>query len=127
MKTRGNTLAATLVTVAIILVLVIVFFKGSGAFGQKDAVPERKDHAAKTVMGAVRYAAKDDVCRSNLGQVRSAITIASSSSGDSEFPKSLRDVKLPQEFYACPIGKEPYNYDPQTGKVSCPHPGHESY
>jgi hypothetical protein len=42
-------------------------------------------------------------------------------------PADVRETKLPAEFYACPIGKEAYLYDAASGKVQCPHPGHEKY
>ena len=27
----------------------------------------------------------------------------------------------------CPVGEEPYDYDPTTGQIHCVHPGHERY
>jgi len=43
-------------------------------------------------------------------------------------PKTLAEVRgLGNDMKQCPIGKEPYEYDPATGKVHCPHPGHEKY
>jgi len=123
---RGNSLVGMLVTVAIILVLVVVFFKGSHAFGMQNNASPRADKHGTTVIGQVRYDAKDDVCRSNLGQVRSAIMIYQSSNDD-HFPDNLQELKLPNEFYSCPIDHEPYQYDPTTGTVHCVHPGHERY
>ena len=122
---RGNTLVGMLVTIAIMAVLAIALFKGSSAFGGK-AITPRKDGHGTTVMGQAEWAAKDTVCRSNLGQVREALMIAQSAN-DEKFPEHLEDTKLPPEFYKCPVGGEKYIYDPQTGQVSCPHPGHEKY
>ena len=121
---RGQTLVASLIVIAIILVLAVVLLRGSGAFTGAPA-SNRADGKGTTVVGAVRYEAKDEVCKSNLGQVRQAIQIAAPL--DEDFPATLQDTKLPSEFYACPIGKEPYQYDPATGVVRCPHPGHEKY
>jgi hypothetical protein len=124
-RIRGNTLVGMLVTMAIIALLAVVMFKGSGAFGAK-ATSSRKDGKGTTVMGQAELAAKDDVCRSNLGQDRQALTIAQMNN-DEKFPENLEDIKFPKEFYKCPVGGEKYVYDPATGKVSCPHPGHEKY
>jgi len=115
---RGNTLVGTLVAIALMAVLAVAMFKGSSAFGGK-ALPSRKDGKGTTVMGQAELAAKDTVCRSNLGQVQSA--------NDEKYPDNIEDTKLPKEFYKCPLGGEKYIYDPVSGKVYCPHPGHEKY
>jgi len=124
-RIRGNTLVGTLITIALMAMLAVVLFKGSGAFGAKTG-PGRKDGKGTTTMGLAELAAKDTVCRSNLGQVRAALQIAESAN-DEKFPDTLTDTKLPKEFYKCPLGGEKYIYDPATGKVYCPHPGHEKY
>ncbi len=121
---RGQTLVATLITFAIIAVLSVALWKGSGMFGQGAGSP-RKDGKGETVLGQTMYRAKDEVCRSNIGQVR--LSMQATASLDEEHPATLQDLKLPAEFYVCPIGKEAYLYDPQTGKVGCPHPGHEKF
>jgi len=119
---RGQTLAATLIVIAIIAILAVAFMTGSLSGGSSN----RKDGLGKTIPGAAKLAAKDDVCRSNLGQVRMAIQIARSNADDTP-PTSLAEVQLGNDFKQCPIGKEPYVYKPETGEVSCPHPGHEKY
>ncbi|HWD40667.1 MAG TPA: hypothetical protein VG944_17595 [Fimbriimonas sp.] len=122
----AQTLVASLIVIAIILILVVVMFKGSGAFGSKDQPSPRKDGLGTTVIGGVKYAAKDEVCRSNLSQVRSAIEIFKTTNDDQP-PATLADTRIGNDFYQCPIGHEPYRYDPTTGRVTCPHPGHESF
>lgn len=125
---RGYTLAATLITVVIVLILAVVLFKGTSVFGQPGsaAVKARPDHLGTTVLGRARYDAKDDVCRSNLASLRQAIQIFESSNDDQP-PASLADTKLGSDFYRCPVGHEPYVYDASTGTVHCIHPGHEKY
>jgi hypothetical protein len=126
MKTeRAQTLVATLIVIAIMAVLAVVLLQGSGAFAGKSTSP-RKDGKGTTTVGLVKYAAKDDVCRSNLGQVREAIMI-SRGNADDQPPQDIKETKLPAEFYVCPVGHEPYIYDSTTGTVHCPHPGHEKY
>ncbi len=121
----GQTLVASLIVIAIIMVALVVMFKGNAAFGGK---PEnsRKDGLGTTVLGQTRYAAKDDVCRSNISQLRQAIEVFESTNDDHP-PQSLTETKIGNDFYQCPIGHEPYQYDPATGKVHCVHPGHETY
>jgi hypothetical protein len=132
MKRSGNTLVATLLTVAIILVLVVVMFKGTGIFGigtgvgPGSTVKARPDGLGTTVVGAVRYDAKDQVCRSNLASLRQAIQLATQSNDDHPLA-SLEDTHLGKDMYSCPVGHEPYKYDPATGQVHCVHPGHENY
>jgi Tfp pilus assembly protein PilE len=121
---RGNTLVGLLVTIALMAVLAVALFKGSGMFGAEKA--SRPDGHGTTVLGSAEWAARDTVCRSNLGQVRAALQIAESTN-EEKYPETLQETKLPKEFYKCPVGKEKYLYDPATGKVSCPHPGHEKY
>ena len=123
---RGQTLAATLIVLVIMAILAVVLFRGSGAFSGEKPKSSRPDGHGTTVLGAAEYAARDDVCRSNLGQVRAALVIATQSNEDTP-PTDLKETKLPAEFYSCPIGKEPYAYDPATGVVHCVHPGHEKY
>jgi hypothetical protein len=122
---RGNTLVGMLITIALMALLAVVLFKGSGAFGAKSG-PGRKDGRGTTTMGLAELAAKDTVCRSNLAQVRAALIIAQSNN-DEKFPDTLEETKLGNDFYKCPLGGEKYIYDPTTGKVYCPHPGHEKY
>ena len=121
MKQRGFTLIATLITVAIICILMVTMMGGLGT-----EMPQRKDGMGKTIPGAARLKAEDEVCRSNLSQVRQALAAARMSSGD-EAATSIRDAQIGDQFYSCPIGHEAYKYDPATGEVHCPHPGHERF
>ena len=124
---KGNTLVATLLTVAIMLVLVVALFKGSSMFGKQSGPAKgRPDHLGTTILGQVRYDAKDEVCRSNLNSLRQAIQLFEQTNDDHP-PTALSDTKIGDDFSRCPIGHEPYAYDPTTGTVHCVHPGHEKY
>lgn len=116
---RAQTLVATLIVIAIIAILAVTMIGGSGK-------STRKDGLGTTVPGKVKAAARDDVCRSNLNQVRAAIQIERANADDAP-PASLNDIRLSEEYRQCAIGKEPYEYNPETGDVKCPHPGHEKY
>jgi hypothetical protein len=122
---RGFTLVSTLMTMAIICLLAVVLFKGSGIFGAS-AGSDRPDGKGKTIVGKSMYSAKDEVCRSNLSQLRQSLQILRINEDDQP-PATLEDSRLGSSFYTCAVGGEPYTYDPSTGRVSCPHPGHEKY
>lgn len=120
-KDSGQTLVATMVVLVIICVLAGVYFVGGSGTSTKGSRP---DGNGKTLVGRAIYRARDEVCRSDLNQLRQSIQINST---EDSFPASLEDTKLGPDFYRCPIGKEPYEYNPQTGEVKCKHPGHEKY
>jgi hypothetical protein len=67
------------------------------------------------------------VCRSNLNQLRQGIVAYQSQDPDGGFPRTLEETRLGSTFYFCPMGKEPYVYDPTSGRVFCPHPGHQRF
>ncbi|MBM3495517.1 MAG: prepilin-type N-terminal cleavage/methylation domain-containing protein [Armatimonadetes bacterium] len=82
--------------------------------------------------GAQRYTgpvsrARDTVCQSNLGQLRASLQALSASDPEGKPPATLTELAMPREMTSCATGGEPYRYDPATGRVQCPHPGHEGY
>jgi type II secretory pathway pseudopilin PulG len=122
MRERANTLLGLLFVILIVGVLYAIYL--GGGFGTT-AMPERADKVGRTTIGRSAAAAKDVVCRNNLQQIRMAIQVEQTNSGN---PTSLADLPgFTAESLNCPIGHEPYTYDASTGKVTCPHPGHESY
>jgi competence protein ComGC len=117
----GQTLVASLIVIAIIAILTVVMLKGTGG----DTKAGRPDGRGNTIPGMVKMQAEDTVCRSNLNQIRMAIGMRETTDGT--FPSSLEECKLGDNFTKCPIGGERYQYDASTGKVFCPHLGHEKY
>lgn len=123
-RRRANTLIGLMVAMAIVILATLFFVTGGKMLGGK--VEERPDGKGETMIGKSIYRAKDTQCRSNLGQMRQGIGIATDPV-ENTFPQSLEETRLGATFYKCPVGGEAYVYDPATGLVSCPHAGHEKY
>lgn len=122
-KNAGQTLVATMVVLVIICILAGVYLVGSG--GNSTQKGGRPDGKGQTLVGRAIYRAKDEVCREHLIQVRQSLEISWTT--DEAYPQTIQETRLGEDFYRCAIGKEPYEYDPQTGKVKCKHLGHEKY
>lgn len=89
---------------------------------------QRADKVGNTVVGQSLARSKDAVCRGNLSQIRSGILVINQSGEAADNPTSLSELKgFPPEMLACPIGKEPYQYNKEEGTVKCGHPGHGKY
>lgn len=119
MKNRGQTLVASLIVVAIILVCVVIMIKGTG-----DSKPRMKaDGRGKTVLGNARATAQDEVCRSNISQARQLLQVAKSIDEETKYT-NVADIPGAKGVANCPVGKEPYTID-EAGVIRCPHLGHE--
>lgn len=126
-RTRaGRGMIEMVVVAAVVLVGVIVYVNGGFPGLTGKAADKRKDGVGETVVGRSLAAGKDTKCQSNLKQVRMAIQIGTDPV-EEVAPSSLKDLKLGADYEACPLGKEPYLYDPATGQVKCVHLGHENY
>jgi hypothetical protein len=121
MRNRGQTLVASLIVIAIILVCVVIFMKGTG-----DTKPIAKaDGRGQTTLGNVRATAQDEVCKSGLSQVRQLLQVAKATDEETKFT-SVAEIPGATSVSTCPVGKEPYTID-ESGKVKCPHPGHGKF
>lgn len=117
---KGNSLIGILIVTAIIAVGVLYF---AGLLGNRkvDTMKDYSNSQKATVYGQSMDAAKAVECQSNIGQIRQAINMYVQSNGQN--PASLQELNLPQSMLVCPVSKKPINYDPQTGRVTCPtHP-----
>ncbi len=106
-----------LIVLAILLILAIWLLpkytgRGTEPSGQPRRTPE---NAALAVQ-----------CRNNLQQIRLSIRMARPT-GEEPLPASLQELRLPGEMLYCPVSKQPYWYDAQTGRVQCPTPTHEGF
>ncbi len=123
-------LIALLVSVALIGLLVWVFFFRHN--GNRPSEKEELAHNAmvhsdkKTTLGAAEDQAKAVECKNNLDQIRQAIVMDRQMDEGTPPPQSLQSVHgLPDSMKACPVSGRPYIYDPRTGQVHCVTPGHE--
>lgn len=109
--------------IEILLVIALLAIVGGGVAFYYAGRSKPTDKVQKPITRA-----ESVVCMQNLRSVRQAIAAAQASDTDGKFPQSLSEMKeLPAEVTHCDVGKEAYVYDPTTGQVHCPHPGHENY
>ncbi|HZO89496.1 MAG TPA: hypothetical protein VFB38_14305 [Chthonomonadaceae bacterium] len=119
-KTGGFSLVEILVVVLLLVLIgggLAYFYLGHGSAGKK---PGDIVHTPIT-------RTNDVVCQNNLSQIRMSLQMQHDSDPDGKYPASLSELRLPSEMLSCPVGHEPYQYDPTTGQVHCMHPGHENY
>ena len=118
---QGFSLIEILVVLVILMILAAVlmprYLKGS------------KTDTGKPVESPMQRAHDVD-CMNNLRQIRAAYQIATTGSEDEQKPQTLADLRpqgISENMTRCPVGGEPYTYNPATGEVHCPHPGHDAF
>lgn len=116
---RGFSLVEILVVVVILMVLLAILaprYLGGG---------KRPD--GKPIESPMQRARSTE-CINNLSQLRQGFRLATLEE-DAARPQTLREVGrgFPESMFSCPVGKQPYRFDPNTGQIGCPQPGHESY
>lgn len=119
---KGFSLVGILIVTVIIIGGVIFFAYGyMNKASQPDTMTDMSNSTKNTVYGQSMDAAKAISCQSNLGQIRNGLRM--SIEGDEHYPAALQELNFPQEMYSCPMSKQAYLYNPQTGQVQCPsHP-----
>jgi len=118
-----------LLAALVIMALLAIYLLGGpeafrrGGTGGKGTLPGLGGVPGGAV--AVMGEAKEEVCRNNLQQIRYALQMALGSEEGS--PSSLEELARahPGLQLRCPAGGETYQYDAGSGRVWCPHPGHE--
>ncbi len=118
LKKWGFSLVELLIVVAMLSIIsggMAFFYLGKA---KKDPVTGKVTHTPMS-------RSKLTVCNSNLQQVRTGLQIQKDTDENEKYPESLIVLKFPSEVLACPEGKEPYQYDPNSGQVQCIHIGHE--
>ena len=111
-----------LVVMVVLVVLAALYF---GLRGKPEAPEPAFEGEAQTTLGKAIQKGESVECRSNLNQFRQMIQMETMSSPEGSYPSALdRSWGLPMK---CPVSGYDYKYDPQTGQVWCPTPGHEDY
>jgi len=120
---RGNwSLIGLLVTVVIIVVVAAYYFGGSGSTVKKNSALLDSKSQKNTVFGQAIDTGKAADCRERLNQIRTGIQSYKTTGTDDRNPQSFKDIGLSvgPDYFACPVSKKPYTYDPATGTVKCP-------
>ncbi len=113
------TAISLVISMAIILVLVWIFFSyGTRSMGGGSALGPPEQAIQK---------AKDVQCQQDLRQIRLALQQASMSEPSERFPPDLSNLGYSEDQLKCPVSGQPYSYDPSTGKVWCTYPQHRGY
>ena len=119
-----------LIELVVVLLLILV---GMGAYfglrGKMKAAPgelkgERSTSGVESIPLRAMQKAESLACKSNLQQLRQSIQMDADSSG--QYPARI-DQGAMASISTCPDTKQPYSYDPRTGRVWCTTPGHERY
>ncbi|MEN3001067.1 MAG: hypothetical protein ABDI19_04400 [Armatimonadota bacterium] len=114
-------LVGVLAAVAILAILLVVWlYYGTG--GQGGNAPGAPPPSRIT---ETKRAAHGVECRNNLSQIRMALQMRQGT--EESLPATLKELGLPDSMLICPVSGQPYQYDPNTGSVRCPTPGHGSY
>jgi hypothetical protein len=122
-QARGFSLIGTLLAVVIVVCLTLFFVYG-GHWGKTES--QRPDKVGHTIIGQSKARANDAVCMNQLHQLREYVQMQQTSEGKN--PDSFAQFQgIPKQMFVCPIGNEPYMYDPKSGTIKCVHPGHEGY
>jgi competence protein ComGC len=119
MRSRAFSLVEILVVLVILMVL--------AAFLLPNYLGGAKDAKGRKVEAPIQRAHSVE-CKNNLSQIRQAYTMATTT--DENRPQSVADLRtygVSDSISKCPVGKEPYRLEPQSGRVGCVHPGHEQY
>jgi len=126
---KGNwTLIGMLLAVAIVFIVAAMMFTGGNMSTVKKDSSLVDQHSSKqTTYGKAMDKAKGEDCRQRLNQVRTAIQNEKAMSTTEGNPKSLNNLGLAPGYLKCPVSGQNYVYDPATGAVRCPYPGHAGY
>jgi hypothetical protein len=113
-----------LLIVAIIIAVAVSYYLTSQRMVGAVSGGKPGNYDATTVPGVALERAKGVECQNNLQQLRAAIATYQANNGT--FPSSLEELQSNVPLQ-CPVGGEPYTYDPSTGQVHCVHRSHVQY
>ncbi len=95
----------SLLIVAVIILAALMLYKGSPTQGNSVTSPIERGKAVQ--------------CLAQVRRVELAIRMYQANKGT--YPSSLDELEtLSSEDFYCPVTGSPFDYDPRTGKVTCP-------
>jgi len=115
----GFAMVEIMVVLIVITALAALYF---GMRGKSEETTPAFEGQAQTTPGKAIQKAESVECQNNLKQLRLMIQMKAMEGStppqlDPKWGVSLR----------CPVSGYEYQYDPQSGKVWCPTPGHQKY
>ncbi len=116
---KGFALLELLIVIVVIVGLTALYF---GMRGKEKKPEPRFQGEAQTTLGKALQKGESVECQNNLRQLRLMIQM--------EAMEGSNPAQLDPKWgipLRCPVSGYPYKYDPQTGQVWCPTPGHERY
>jgi type II secretory pathway pseudopilin PulG len=119
--------AGFLVLIELLVAVLLIAAVVSYYYGSSRTATETRGGASEgphTVPGMALQRAKGVECQNMLQQFRAAIATYQANSG--AYPPDLAGLQTGLSA-TCSAGNEAYEYDPDTGRVRCPHAGHEMY
>ncbi len=116
---KGFALVELLVVMVVLVGLAALYF---GMRGKGEKMEPRFEGEAQTTLGKAVQKGESVECQNNLRQLRLMIQMEAMEGSnpaqlDANWGVSLR----------CPVSGYEYRYNPETGQVWCPTPGHEGY
>jgi prepilin-type N-terminal cleavage/methylation domain-containing protein len=119
----GTRRAFSLVEILVVLVILLILFAVLAPHYLKGG----KSKDGKTIESPIQRGHSVE-CINNLSQLRQGYKLATTED-DAPRPQTLKEVGkgFPESMFRCPVGGQPYQYDPATGRIWCVQPGHESY
>lgn len=122
-RSAGFSLIGLLIVIVILGLAFLVVLR-MNPFGGGHG-PTRADKKDTNMISGSFARGRDAVCITNLQNCRQAVEMQKTTEGKP--PTTFGEIPSIKSIDHCPIGNEPYVYDPGTGAVRCPHPGHEKY
>ncbi|MGQ9525365.1 MAG: hypothetical protein ACUVTZ_11080 [Armatimonadota bacterium] len=117
--------------VVFLVAAILAFVIAAVMWGHKQKPQQDKTNApanAQTIPGQAVERGHEVECMSNLRSIRQAIEMHKVTE---ETPPpnlaALSSAGIGPQQLRCPVSGAPYQYDPSSGRVWCPTPGHEGF
>ncbi len=115
----GFAMVEILVVMIVIMALAALYF---GIRGKGEKAEPKFEGEAQTTLGKAVQKGESVECQSNLRQLRLMIQMKAMEGSNPGQLDPAWGVPL-----RCPVSGYEYRYDPESGRVWCPTPGHENY